>query len=304
MTSSGFAVEARTLVQVADYPTRATFGPRRLVDHEFVWILRGSAVWTVRQVDLDDSFVRERRYLLTPGTIALARAGTVDSYQWDEQRTSTHAYVHFRITDSSGLADEGGWPVTRSLRGSPILEGICAYLLELAGQQSALARRRSDEFLHLLLDLFVNGPLEEPEQALPGYLAAITAHTREVWDAEGMRIVGVPELARAANISVGHLFRLFRENYGCGPARAFELVRLARAAISLQRSNATISEIADLSGFANPYHFSRRFAAVYGTPPGTFRSLTFSPDPLEPVRDAGLLPFAHALLNYGAERGS
>lgn len=296
-------MQPTTLVQVADYPMRTTFGPRRLIDYEFVWILRGSAWWTVRQVAMDDSFVRERRYRLTPGMVALARAGTVDSYLWDDARTSTHAFVHFGIDDPGHLGPEDDWPAIRSTLVAPILDGICAYLLELAGQQSELARSRSDELVRLLLDLFVSGPLEETERSLPGFLVAITDYVRAAWDTGGMRILGVPELADAASISVGHLFRLFRETYGSGPARAFELVRLARAAISLQRSNATISEIAEVSGFANPYHFSRRFAAVYGTPPGTFRSLKYSPDPLKPVRDAGLLPVAHALLSCPSERG-
>lgn len=211
---------------------------------------------------------------------------------------SRHAYVHFRITDHGDLPDQSGWPATRILLGSPILEGICGYLLELAGQQSEHARSRSDQLLGLLLDVFVNGPLNEPFTGLTPHLGAVTEHVRTSWESHGLRIIGVDELCTAANISAGHLFRLFRQHYGCGPARALELVRLARAAISLQRSNATISEVARLSGYANPYHFSRRFSAVYGTPPGAFRALTTSPDPLKPVRDAGLLPMAHELLHH------
>lgn len=283
---------------MADYPRRATFGPRRLVDHEFVWLLRGSATWTVREVDLDGSEARERRFLLTPGVLALARAGTVDSYQWDEQGTSTHAYVHFRVAEVGDPLAEQNWPCTRSMAGVGILEGICGYLLELAGQQFPLARTRSDELVALLLDLYVRGPLEEPQLALPPQLLAVTAHVRRVWDTDGMRIVGVSELAQKASVSDGHLYRLFRTAYGCGPARAFELVRLARAATSLQRSNATLAEVAQLSGFANPYHFSRRFSLTYGTPPGHYRGLTSRPDPMEPVRSAGLLPVAYAVLGY------
>jgi AraC family transcriptional regulator len=292
------------MVRVADYPSRATFGPRRLMDYEFVWILRGSAIWTVREVDFDDSFVGEQRYQLQPGMIGLARAGTVDSYQWDEFRTSTHAYVHFGITDAGELGTESAWPATRIMSGRPILEGICAYLLELAGQQTIRARNRSDQLVGLLLDLFVNGPLQQPDRVLPAPLTALIEHVRLTWAKSGMRIVGAGELAVAASVSEGHIFRLFREHLGCGPARAFELVRLARAAVSLQRSNATISEIADLSGFANPYHFSRRFAAVYGFPPGVFRAKHFPPDPLWPIREASLMPLAHALLNYSLDRSA
>ena len=282
------------MVRVADYPRGATFGPRTLLDHEFVWMLRGSAVWTVRRPDPDGLALREESHRLWPGTVALARAGTVDSYRWDPDQASTHAYVHFRLSVPPGTP----WPAVRTLSALPVLDSICGYLLRLAAVESAATRHRSDELVRLLLDVFLAGPLDDPYPRLGPSLAAVVDHVREVWAADGMRIVGVPELATAARVSSGHLFRLFREQYGCGPARAFELVRLARAATSLQRSNATLAEGARQTGFANPYHFSRRFAAGYGSPPGGFRGSRLTPDPLAPVREAGLLPLAHALLTY------
>lgn len=93
---------------------------------------------------------------------------------------------------------------------------------------------------------------------------------------------------------------MFRNAYGWGPAHALELVRLARSAVALQRSNASLAEIAHRGGFANAYHFSRRFRLTYGRPPGEYRALGPVPDPLEPVRSAGLLPFAAPLMSLGA----
>jgi AraC family transcriptional regulator len=296
--TSELSLEPGALIQLADYPSRATFGPRRLIAHEFIWILRGSALWTVRQVDFDDSFVRERRHRLTPGTIGLGRAGTVDSFQCDQHSASAHAYVQFRIIDSGHLRDETTrWPAVRSFQSMPILGAICAELVELSRHQSRPAQSRTDELIRLLLDLFVTGPLPEAEQSIPAPLLAVAEHVRNAWAADGLRTLDVSELARAADVSPRQLFGLFREGSGYGPARVFELVRLARAAVLLQRSNATISEVARLSGFADPNRFGRRFAAVYGAPPSSFRSLKFSPDPLEPVRAAGLLSLSRTLLN-------
>jgi transcriptional regulator GlxA family with amidase domain len=127
----------------------------------------------------------------------------------------------------------------------------------------------------------------------------MTQLVQDLWARHGLCLVDVDELATAANLSAGHVFRLFRAEYGCGPARALELVRLSRAATSLQRSNATLDAVARQSGFANPYHFSRRFSAVYGVPPGAYRALQPAPDPQAPVRDRGLLPLSHALLQVG-----
>lgn len=287
----------RTAVQLADYPPGARYGPRRLHDHEFVWVVRGSAVWTVHEGSAE---APPRDALLTPGQLALARAGTVDSYQWDAGVVSSHAYVHFGLTGAEALPGPGAWPATRSFLDMPVLGALCDYLVELAQAPSAAARNRSDELVRLLLDLFVTGPLIEPEPALAGYLKAVTEHVHRVWDTDGLRLIEVPELARAAGLSPGHLFRLFRSRFGCGPARALELVRLARAAGLLQRSNATLAEIAADTGFANAYHFSRRFAAVYATPPGAYRHRSQPKDPLGPVRAAGLLPMAQLLLRSSA----
>lgn len=293
-------IEPGSRVQLADYPPGALFGPRRLDDYEFVWLLRGSATWSTSGVDASGQMIiRDARHLL-PDTLALARAGDVDSYHWDENQLSTHAFVHFQLAQPGGLGPQSTWPTTRSLAARPVLAGICSYLLQLSTQESAAARSRSDQLIGLLLDLFVTGPFEDPQPTLHPYAAAVQQYARSAWQAEDARLIAAEELAAAISVSAGHLFRVFRNAYGCGPARALELVRLARSAVALQRSNASLAEIAHRSGFANAYHFSRRFALAYGRPPGAYRALGPVPDPLEPVRKAGLLPFAAPLMSLGA----
>jgi AraC family transcriptional regulator len=50
-----------------------------------------------------------------------------------------------------------------------------------------------------------------------------------------------------------------------------------------------VAAVADDCGFANPYHFSRRFRRVYGQPPGRYRRATTRLAPTEPLTRAGLL---------------
>jgi AraC-like DNA-binding protein len=241
--------------------------------------------------------VPDHEHLLRPGTLALARAFTVDSYHWDPDQVSTHAYLHFELAEPGLSIPEEMWPATRSLVTSPVLSGICDYLLELARIPGGAARARSDQLLGVLLDLFVSGPLGEPEASLHPCVAAVIECVHHAWSSDGPRIMAADELAAASNVSAGHLFRIFRTEYACGPARALELVRLARCAVALQRSNASLAEIARGGGFANAYHFSRRFAQVYGMPPGAYRGLGPGPDPLSAVRAAGLLPIAAPLMS-------
>lgn len=203
-------------VLLADYPPAATFGPRLMRDYEFVWLLRGSAVWSVGDDD----------HLLRPGTLALARPGMVDCYHWDPEKPSTHAYVHFGLSGVGHLPEE--WPAVRSLSALPVLDGICRYLLQLAGDPSAASAARRDQLLELMTDIFVAGPVPRSEPGLPPIMITIAGRVRADWDRQGIRPLSVDTLADVAGISAGHLHRLFREHVGHGPRRALELIRLAR----------------------------------------------------------------------------
>ncbi len=292
-------VDGAGVVRVADYLPGSSYGPRELVDFEFLWLLRGSAVWTVHAGGpLAGSRVTSP-VLLLPGTLLLAPPGAVDSFTWDPTTPSRHAWAHFQVADPAHLPDPRTWPLTRDTVAAPVLASLCRYLEVLGGQQSTAARERSDQLLGLLLDLFVRGPLDEPAAALPQLVAAAVTVTAGLWAADGVRLVEVHELAAATSVSVGHLYRVFREHCGQGPARVLELVRLARAAVMLQRSNASLTEVAAACGFANAYHLSRRFRTAYGVPPGAYRRDPAATDPMTPVRAAGLLPVAHLLAAEG-----
>lgn len=298
MTSTPLELVKRQSVLVADYPAGASFGPRELFDEEFIWLLRGSAIWTVQAGWREAG----ERILLRPGMLALSRLGTVDHLLWDPDSISTHAYAHFTVRNTERLGPRDTWPLVRDMTAAPVLGGLTTYLLELAKLPGEAAARRTDELLMLLLDLFVTGPFgNSPLEGMPDVLVKIIDSTRAIWIGEGMRLVSVEELAAKANVSPGHVFRLFRENYGVGPARALELVRLVRAATWLQRSNSTLAEIAERAGFANAYHFSRRFSGAYGVAPGAFRRRGATSDPYEILRSPALVSLTQVLLQAPAQ---
>lgn len=280
------AVVSRGLTQIADYDPGAVFGPRALADFEFVWMVHGSADW----------IVDGRPIHLRPGTLSLASPSSTDAYRWDPERPVRHAYVHFVLLDQPATEVVRGWPRTRSVAETPVLGSLCDYLIALGSSGDMAAGRRTNAVLALLLDIFLAGPLPALTQALPPVVVAAAEHVRRDWSRSGMRIIEVGELAEAAHVSSGHLFRLFRELGPNGPTRALELVRLSRAAVALQRSNASLSEIAARCGFANAYHFSRRFSRSYGMPPGRFRAAERMLDPMLPVQEAGLLPLVRLVV--------
>lgn len=260
---------------VADYPPGSTFGPRDARTYEFVWLLSGSATW-----HWDDL-----RVPLAPGTLLLVRPGMRDSFRWDPRRPTRHAYVHFTLS-GQGL-DTATWPVVRDLGGRPDPMGaLCQYLLWLGTACPSGWQDQARETLRLLVRTFLAGPQPSGPGAAaelpPPIVAAVTA-VRAAWAGGVARPVPLGELADAAGVSVSTLCRVFQRQFGLGPVAALERLRLARAEPLLWMSNLSLQAIAVQCGFADAYHFSRRFRAVYGLAPSAFRAATPDTAPRPPV---------------------
>lgn len=267
--------------ELVDYPAGATFGPRTLHDFEFVWILRGSAVWSCG----------ERTETLLPGTFQLLRPGMRDHFRWDPDQITRHGFVHFTVEPTP--SGTGRWPVIRQavLDDDP-LPALFSYLLWLGNAEQPGWHERAVDVLAASLRIFVDGPLPAETEAipLPRAVESVAMYLRSVWADGRMRPVRLDDLASAATLSTVQLSRIFRQHFGIGPVGAVELLRLGRAESLLLRSNLSIAAIADLCGYPDPYHFSRRFRAAYGVAPRDFRAGGPSAVTMSPVAEAGLLP--------------
>lgn len=269
----------RPRIHAADavaYPPGATFGPRTLADFELVWLLRGSARWTC------GGLTRE----LLPGSLLLLRPGMRDAFAWDPATTTEHAYVHFTMDEPAA-----GWPLLRELSADDPTAALFRYLLWLVSAAPAQWEVRANEVLGLLLAVHGTGPLPQGDDfsPLPPAIEAVAAALREAWQAGPTRPWTLPELAAAASVSTVHLSRLFRRRFGMGPVAAVELLRLTRAEALLARSNLPVAAVGAQCGFTDPYHFSRRFRAVYGISPRQFRTAGEQAGP-SPIVGAGLAP--------------
>jgi AraC-like DNA-binding protein len=264
----------------ADYPPGSTFGPRTAVSFQFVWILAGSASWSCGTATVG----------LQRGRLLLVRPGMRDTFEWDDVVPTRHAYVHFQLERAAMLEPLDDWPLTRPIdeRDNP-MGGLCRYLLWLGDARPGGWERRAQDVLNLLVATFVTGPLPgDDDPPLPAPLDALVDYVGERWCEGVARPIPLGELAAAAAVSPSTLARLFRREFGVGPVAALELIRLARAEPLLWMSNLTMSAIAAQCGFADAYHFSRRFRAVYGVPPSVFRVEGANPPRPSPLAEAGL----------------
>ncbi|MDR1380234.1 MAG: helix-turn-helix domain-containing protein [Tannerella sp.] len=78
-------------------------------------------------------------------------------------------------------------------------------------------------------------------------------------------------LANRANMATNAFSRLFREHVGETLQNFIRKKRIQHACLLLLHSNRSIDEIADKTGFANRYHFSRIFSRITGYAPAKYR---------------------------------
>jgi AraC-like DNA-binding protein len=103
-----------------------------------------------------------------------------------------------------------------------------------------------------------------------------------------MEKISIDDLESLTGVSRFTILRAFHRHFGATPMRWLWRYRVEQGAKLLHDQPAwSCSDIAYYCGFETPSHFTRRFRAVYGRPPGYFRqnkcrvqSLVFEHDEL------------------------
>ncbi|HEX4086831.1 MAG TPA: AraC family transcriptional regulator [Chthoniobacteraceae bacterium] len=250
---------------ITNYPPGATFGPRKLREYEFVWIMEGASTASFDGNHID----------APPGTILLSRPGMMDYYQWAERTRTVHAYFHFQCEPPPPPWPESHrWPLSRVMPQEDVLRPLFRYALVLLNETRSLRSSLFAPCVDLMVRAFVAGKtglLAEPKTDLPPPVEKAMSFIRECARRDPPSAVALADIARAAHVSAEHLCRLFKSNVSVAPLECLRLMRLDRSAALVARSNLTFKEIAEAGGFANAFHFSAAFKAVYGLSPRDYR---------------------------------
>lgn len=250
---------------LASYPAGATFGPRTIGDYEFVWIVDGEVVWTVDGVD----------HAAPPGTVTLVRPGMRDSYRWDQRRDSRHGFVHFSLDLAGAEAPPAAaWPLLRRYGDDSVVPPLLRHLLRTVEERGPCWEELAQGAARQALLAFLAGgdgvAGDEAPQPPPAVGRALL-RLREAWRGETWSPLSISALARSAGVSREHLTRAFQHHFAVSPREAQLALRLDRSAHLLARTSLAVNEVARLCGFADQFHFSRRFRAAYGASPRAFR---------------------------------
>jgi len=84
------------------------------------------------------------------------------------------------------------------------------------------------------------------------------------------RAISLQELAAAAGLSRFHFGRVFKRQLGVSPAKYVEQMRIEQAKLMIVEAQMSLASIAQVVGFADQSHFTRRFRAHEGCTPAQF----------------------------------
>ncbi len=244
---------------VAIYPPGASFGPRRMRDWEFVWLIEGDAEYCWGDLTV----------AAPEGSIVLCRPGATDFFRWDTLRRTRHAYFHFQVARLP--EDWLDWLLVRGPEEDDILRPLFRYLLTWAERGDPEQGRLTVAYMLTAFRTGQRATGSIASASWPPAVEQVCAYIFERLEENPTATPSLKELAGVACVTPEHLCRLFKTALGHSPVQTVRLARLERAAVLLARSNYSVGEVATHCGFASPFHFSRAFKAAFGQSPTELR---------------------------------
>ena len=199
-----------------------------------------------------------RRLELRPAGAVLIPPGTV--FDCTQKAPVRHTWVHFSLPPALTAAE------------APVVVPLPAYARALAREVAARAGHGIGDarlthavlaWLHAMWNVADIGR----QRAIPPRLRRAYA----MMAGPAAAPPGVGALAAACGLSTGAFIRWFKAETGVTPTEFITRRRVTEASRLLRYSDLSVEQVAEKTGYANRYHFSRVFARVAGCGPAAFR---------------------------------
>jgi AraC family transcriptional regulator of arabinose operon len=245
------------------YEPGGMFGPRVQRDFQMVILHSGSL----------DLRVNRKPITLAAGTAVLLSPGGQEVFRFSRERESRHSWCAIR----PHAVPQAQQNLFRESRGPLPFTGAMVSLLDLAlgsprdgeGLESLETRYLLDLGLAMFCDFALAAQAGAP-RTKSGDEAV--GKVSQFISRELARPLTLTDLARAGGVSSQHLLKLFRERKMASPTKMLYTRRLDAARDWLSHTGLSIGEIADRCGFANAFHFSRKFRQAHGMSPREWRT--------------------------------
>jgi AraC family transcriptional regulator len=242
--------------------------PRLLSDYELVYIISGSAEYRVS----------ERVWQVPSGSFVLGLPGSRESYIWDREQRTRHAFFHFGMKNMPPeWPKEPDWPrvCCKPPRFSvSLFEHLIQHIFRHSDWPAVSPSPKYGMMVELLLDSLICDETlcsDFMERSRPEPVRRALKWIRLEVEYAPNHKVTLADIAAAAGTNEKHLCRLFKEHVGHSPSQTWTLLRLQLGLALLSRSNLSVKEIAQRCGFEDALYFTRCFGRVFGKSPSAIR---------------------------------
>jgi transcriptional regulator GlxA family with amidase domain len=220
-----------------------------------------------------------RRVLRLGGTIGsvadgafyLARAGLLDGFactlHWQSQPAFVEAFPHIRLAREIFVIDR-----TRVTSAGGV--GALDMMVELIGRHhgAELARQVAEWFVHDRIK--ATADRERLQLRLrTGIRDDVVLKAVAEMERAQDRPEEISVIAGKLGLSIGQLERLFKAEFGIGPAEYYRRFTLEKARDLLTHSKMPVREVGLACGYQSFSSFVRAYRAVFGTTPGKARKI-------------------------------
>ena len=210
------------------------------------------------------------------GCYFLAKAGLLDGYRctihWEDRDTLLEEFPSLLLSSRLFEIDRDRYTCSGGV--SPL--DLMTFVLRRPPGNRELAQKVSD-----LLVAYQRSP--DDNQSLPmryryANMPEVLLEALEMMESNVEEPLSPAEIAAYLKVSRRQLERQFRDFLKTSPSRKYLEIRLARARLSVLRTNRRIDDIAASCGFASTAHFIARYRAVYAQSPQAERMASPSVD--------------------------
>ena len=199
------------------------------------------------------------------GAYLMAQAGLLDGYRctihWDDHEARVEQFPQVSVTPHFFEVDRDRYTCSGGV--APL--DLMTYLLtrppgsrQLANEVANLlvVERRS------LTDVQTVSIIHQERVTHPVAVEAL-----RLMEANVSEPLTIAEIAQFAGMPLRSLQRLFRQQFSKSAERIYLDIRLTHARILVRRSDKSLREIAQETGFASPSHLTARYTPRFGAPP-------------------------------------
>jgi len=244
-------------------PKLLTYRPKGRLDYQLLYVVSGRAHFYFNGV----------KELVSAGNMVIYRPGEKQHYYYCGSDKTEVYWAHFTGSDVDKILKRYG--ITNDIH-TVFMGTSMEYkrLFQQMLQELKLCKEDYEEVLvNSLCNLFIgihrsiNSKLQGNNQVKRKEMDEAVHYFHMNYNKE----INIEEYAQSVHMSVRWFIRNFREYTGTTPAQYILTLRISNAQTLLKSTDYSITEIASIVGYDNPFYFSRLFRKQNGVSPSEFR---------------------------------